>query len=718
MASLCLALPLAQTVGAAQRGTRFDFGNDDTRIVIDAGDRAPRLVELRHRDTPAWSGAGDEPLIAVATVAGVERALVWRFDPAATATTATTLVLTYASSDPPLRLRSEWSARARNGPLEHTIRIENLAAAEVWIPLQDSLHLAWHVPADARLEQLWVDKGAGSAPPVGTHRADVGAGYRWRGESSTYAHPRAGEAREIIPYLNVFDAHGARGWYAGLEFSGRTAMTLARTGETLAVVAGLNAQPGPFRTRIGAGATFATPTVFLGAAGSDVDETGNTLRRWVRAVLNDPATLRDPSYPWTTNNSWGSEMRIDDAQIRRMIADAHALGFEMFHVDAGWFRAVGDWVPDPHKFPHGLAPLADYAHSLGMRLGLWVDWAQAGTSHAPGALDVHDLRIRDWLTTDVPADWKTDQFKGLTIDIGVPAVQRHAAVETERIVHDYRLDMIEHDGYVVAQGCDRATHPHAPPDAGNTRRYVDESFAWLDGPNSTDVSYHATRAYYEIQAGLKRRHPGLLREICNDGGRMVDFGSAAHGDYFSIVDSYDPVSNRQAFYDASHVLPPAMLEDYVKEWPAPRIENLRYMLRSAMMGWFTLMLDTTRWTAAQHAAARAEVMLYKTRLRPLIREADLFHVAPRADGKGWDGIEYFDARRSAGALYAFHGSDAAQRSHAFVLRGLAPAHTYRLHFADGSSPDRRADGAALMRSGVTIELAMPDSSEIVLIDRE
>ena len=33
---------------------------------------------------------------------------------------------------------------------------------------------------------------------------------------------------------------------------------------------------------------------------------------------------------------------------------------------------------------------------------------------------MHDLHVRDWLTTDVPANWKTDQFKGLTIDLGVP----------------------------------------------------------------------------------------------------------------------------------------------------------------------------------------------------------------------------------------------------------------------------------------------------------
>ena len=65
--------------------------------------------------------------------------------------------------------------------------------------------------------------------------------------------------------------------------------------------------------------------------------------------------------------------------------------------------------------------------------------------------------------------------------------------------------------------------------------------------NSTDVSYHAVRAYYKIYQQLRREHPDLLLEICNDGGRMVDFGSAAHGDYFSITDTYDPFQTGAPF---------------------------------------------------------------------------------------------------------------------------------------------------------------------------
>ncbi|MGN2254924.1 alpha-galactosidase [Frateuria sp. GZRe12] len=716
-ACLLLGLLAAWPPATWAQSSPIRIGNLDNRIAVRDGESAPELLELARPGGVAWQGAAAAALIGHADVEGREVALHWRFDPDASRHGADAASLVYEDRAAGLRLRWDWRARASHGPLEHVIRIENRSGHPVRLPLQASLQVAWKIAAGQPLQLVWIDKGAGEPPPVGTHRLPIADGHDWRGTSSTFAHPRPGEAREIIPWFLVrSDDAGIGGWYVGVEFSGRVAMTLARKGAKLQGTVGLDPEPGPFRTRLAPGETFTTPTVFVGATDGDVDDTGNAVRRWVREVLGDPSTLADPAYPLVTNNSWGSAMAIDEAQARRMIDDAKRLGFEMFHLDAGWFRSVGDWHADPAKFPHGVAALSDYAHRRGLKFGLWADWAQAGTSSAKGALDVADPKVRDWLTTDPPPGWKPTEFKGMTIDLGVPAAQAWATGETDRLVRDYHLDMLEHDGYVVAQGCDRDDHPHAPADPARIRRYRDDDFLWVDGSNATDVSLHATRAYYAIQQALKRRHPGLLLEVCNDGGRMVDFGSAAHGDYFSIVDSYDPLSNRQAFYDASHVLPPAMLETYVKAWPTPRIENFRYMLRSGMMGWFTVMIDTNRWTPAQHAATAREIAFYQSTLRPLIRTADLYHVGPRPDGKGWDGTEYFDGVRDQGVVLAFHGSDPAPGVFRFKLRGLRAGHRYRVLFRDHTSPDRVVDGRELMGAGLAVSLPTPESSELVVIE--
>jgi alpha-galactosidase len=237
-----------------------------------------------------------------------------------------------------------------------------------------------------------------------------------------------------------------------------------------------------------------------------------------------------------------------------------------------------------------------------------------------------------------------------------------------------------------------------------------------DASNSTDVSYHAVRAYYEIYSRIRSQHPDLMFEICNDGGRMVDFGSASHGDYFSITDTYDPLSNRRAFYDTSQVLPAAMLEDYVEKWPTPKIENFRYMLRSGMMGWLTIMQDTNAWNEEQHSVAKQEFALYKSELRPLIRGADLYHISDRPDGMHWDGMEYFDSAKRRGVVYAFRGAAQNSDRHAFTMQGLRLDRKYRLRFQDHSAPDKTISGSDLLRSGLMVHLAVPNSSELIFID--
>jgi len=704
-------LSLAAAQSTAVLGTR------DTTLRFEGGAAAPRLVELQAGGQRAWRNRLPEPLIDHVFTGASKTPVKWKINAGASRVEPKRLVYAYECDSPRLRLAWEWETRADFGPIEHRIRIQNLDSKEVWVPFQDSFRFDWEVDSQAPLEHWYVEKGAGTPSTAGTHTERLADGYRWTGTSSTYAHPAENEPREIIPWMLV--QHGgehATGWYAGIEFSGRTRLTLERSRDGLRGAAGLNPDPGPFRTRVRPGETFETPVVFVGGLQGGPDGAANVLRRWVRQVLGNPRAWQDPKYPITVNNSWGSGMAVDEALALRMIRDSSELGLEMFHIDAGWFRGVADWYPDPKKFPRGLAAIADEAHRAGLKFGIWVDWTQAGLSTAPGALNVRDPKVRDWLVSDLPPDWTTEEFKGQTIDIGAPEAHAWAKREVERIVADYRLDMLEHDGYLVAQGCVRDDHPHAPPDPANTRIQKWGSGFFVDSANSTDVSYHAVRAYYDIYSKLRETHPGILLEACNDGGRMVDFGTAAHTDYFSITDTYDPLSNRRALYDASYVLPPAMLESYVEKWPTPRIENFRYMLRSGMMGWLTIMLDTNAWSAEQHAVAKKEFELYKTKLRPFIRDADLYHISARPDGVHWDGIQYFDPRRASGVVFAFRGSIGNEPDHVFVLKGLRPDGKYQLRFHDGSSPDRTASGRELLTSGIRVSLPLPNSSDLIFIE--
>jgi alpha-galactosidase len=703
----------AQTAASSRTAS---LATRDVRIELRADQHAPVLARLTNPAGSAWQNEQSEAVPSEVEVNGASVPVQWQLKPELCAADAHRVAFVYESAQPHLRLSWQWEARAAFGPLEHTITVENLGSQEIWVPMIDSLRLGWQIGSRQSLRNMYIEKGASTPSPIGTHVDAIADGYNWTGRSTTYWHPVHDENREIIPAEIVFTAdHPQDGWYAGIEFSGRTRILLDRAADRLNTVLGLDPDPGPFRSRIEPGGSFETPAVFLGAFAGGPDGAGSQLRPWVRAVLGNPLTWKDPLYPLLVNNSWGNGMKVDEALAIRMIHDSRDLGLEMFHQDAGWFRGVGDWYPNPAKFPHGLAPIADEAHRLGLRFGLWVDWTQAALDTEPGALNVHDPRVRDWLVADVGPDWKPEEFKGQTVDVGVPAARDYFAKEIKRIVDSYHLDMLEHDGYLVAQGCTRSDHPHAPP--GPDMKVSHEwGSDFVYSSNETDVSYHAVRAYYSIYAQTRREHPGLLFEICDDGGRMVDFGSAAHGDYFSITDTYDPLSNRRAFYDASHLLPPAMLESYVEKWPTPRPENFLYMLRSGMMGWETIMQDTNAWTEEQHEAARQAFALYKEKLRPLIRDGELFHISPRPDGVHWDGMEYWDPARRTGVVYAFRGTSADEAEHHFVLAGLDAAKRYRLRFQDGSSADAEATGAELMRTGLKVHLANPLSSELVFLE--
>lgn len=712
----CLMAAADIALAANASGPKL-ISNESITIALNAAEHAPKLLWAKGIPSFQFMNVATEALPASVEVNGASVPLHWELKPELGHAEKRDVVFVYDSDGPHMRLRWEWQARADFGPVEHRITVENVGNEEVWLPMIDSLRLEIPCPPEVNLRNLYVEKGADTPSPVGTHIDNATVGYRWTGHSSTYALPQKGHAREVIPAEFVFNAEpGHAAWFAGIEFSGRTRVSLERSADRLTTVLGLNPEPGPFRTRLAPGEKFETPTVFFGIFEGGPDNASNQLRPWVREVLGNPATWKDPHYPYTVNNSWGGGMQINEEAALRMMDDAHRLGLEMFHVDAGWFRGVGDWYPNAQKFPHGLAYIADEAHKRGMRFGLWVDWTQAGLDIKPGALNARDQKVHDWLVTDLPPNWKPEEFKGQTVDVGAPAAHAYLEKEVNRIITDYHLDMLEHDGYLVAKGCVRDNHPHAPPNQSTTKIVHDWGSDFVIADNSTDVSYHAVHAYYDVYAKMRREHPGLIFEICDDGGRMVDFGSASHGDYFSITDTYDPLSNRRAFYDTSYMLPAAMLESYVEKWPTPRPENFLYMLRSGMMGWFTVMIDTTTWTPEQHEAARKAIALYKEKLRPLIRDAQLYHVSARPDGVHWDGMEYWDPRTKQGVLYAFRGSIENEASHAFVMAGLDAAKRYWLHFEDGSASDKGETGQQLMAEGVRVHLEHPLSSELVFVE--
>jgi hypothetical protein len=703
------AFLLAVKTQSQKRG--HSLATADTGLRVETRPNRIVIASLQSRQTrKEWIGAqsGQEaaaiPLIEQAEWEGKTARLTWEFVSSRVAKgPIQSLELTFVSRTPALELRSLWQARTGDGPIEHRIQITNREKTPVQIPLQPTLALSLRAPSGESLEHWWVEKGAITPTPYGTHHSPITEGYAANLFSIPYAREDA-EHRDAIPWSAFQDTQDHQGLYVGIAFSGRVRIAVQRAEQAGPVLleAGLTPEENgaaPFMTRLAPGETFETPPVFLGCYTGDVDDGANRLHRWVEKALRPP--VHDARYPLLVNNSWGSGMAVNERLARQMIADSADLGLEMFHLDAGWFRGVGDWHPDPAKFPQGLAPIADEAHRNGLLFGLWVGWTQGGVhTNPPGqqtVLSVFDPEMKGWFTRDYPPDWRPRPFTGADVCLGDPRAVEWCLRDLRRIVKEYPLDLLEHDQRMIVDACERTDHRHTAA--------------------ATDIAYRAAQGYYQVYDTLRQENPRLLFENCVDGGHTVDYGIVQRTHYISITDTYDPLSNRRAFYDASYALPPAMCECYVADHPRKNLAEFLAILRSGMMGWCTIMTDTSQWSQEERAAAKAQFALYRARLRPLIQSANLYHVSERPDGVRWDGMQYYDPQTRQGALFAFRGTT-PETQHVFKLKGLEAGKPYRLTFQDGSSAPVTRTGKALMQAGVTVSLPLPQTSEIVFLSRQ
>jgi len=97
------------------------------------------------------------------------------------------------------------------------------------------------------------------------------------------------------------------------------------------------------------------------------------------AAVETPAQLAlTPPMGWNGFNRFihdVNENRVE-AQARALIASGmQAKGYTYINLDGGWDLFArsqkGELVADPGRFPHGIKPVADYVHSLGLKFGIY-----------------------------------------------------------------------------------------------------------------------------------------------------------------------------------------------------------------------------------------------------------------------------------------------------------------------------------------------------------
>ncbi|CAM5227313.1 hypothetical protein SALBM311S_04266 [Streptomyces alboniger] len=446
---------------------------------------------------------------------------------------------------------------------------------------------------------------------------------RWAAESQlvraplTYGEKVIGSRRghtghQHLPWVALdTDATEERGEVYGcaLGWSGSWRIAVAELPDTRVQITGGAGYDESGLLRLEAGESFTAP-VFAGLW-SDAGF-GGASRAWhayQRAYVIPDADRDRP----VLFNSWeATEFDISEEQQGVLARRAAAIGVELFVIDDGWFgkrtsdrAGLGDWTPNPDRFPGGLRPLADSVHALGMQFGIWVEPEMVNPDS-----DLYRAHP-DWVQYQ-PGRKRTELRNQLVLNLAREDVQEYLWERLHGLLSSAPIDYVKWD-------FNRCFTDAGWPDDTYPQRL------WVDHVN----------ALYRLLDRLRQAHPGVAFESCSGGGGRIDLGVMSRTDQVWTSDNTDPLDRLAIQHGFSQIHPARVMAAWVTDSPNTqlngRVSTLRFRFVSAMAGVLGVGGDLAEWTEEELAEARDWVTLYKE-IRPLVQRGDLYRLRPPEGG--------------------------------------------------------------------------------------
>ncbi|MFE0170716.1 alpha-galactosidase [Streptomyces sp. NPDC059002] len=385
-------------------------------------------------------------------------------------------------------------------------------------------------------------------------------------------------------------------------------------------------------------------------------------------VIPDAGTVRPVLY-----NSWeATGFDISEEQQRVLAHRAARLGVELFVVDDAWFggrvsdrAGLGDWTPNPDRFPGGLTPLADEVHALGMRFGIWVEPEMVNPDS-----DLYRAHP-DWVQHQ-PGRARTEFRNQLVLDLSRADVRAYLWRQLDELLSGAPVDYVKWD-------FNRSfTDAGRPGDAGLSEPWW--SHTWH---------------LYDLLDRLRAAHPTVSFESCSGGGGRVDLGILSRTDQVWTSDNTDPLDRLAIQHGFSQLHPARVMAAWVTDSPNvqlnDRVSSLRFRFVSAMAGVLGIGGDLARWSEDELAEAREWVDLYKE-IRPLVQFGDLYRL--RSPESGLSAVQYVLGDHAV-VLAWLRAQSYGQEQAPVRLRGLDPEAVYACR--DTGETYR---GAVLLRRGL------------------
>jgi alpha-galactosidase len=490
----------------------------------------------------------------------------------------------------------------------------------------------------------------------------------------------------VLPFFNIAKPGGG-GLIVAVGWTGQWRAAFARDGGTnLTVRVGME----DFNLRLYPGERIRTPGVLTLSYEGDWLEGQRQLRRLLLDHFSPRPNGRPIDRPIAASGATIGFNNVTAANQIQAISNIvqKRLSVNTYWIDAGWeiggfATGQGNNIPDPVRFPNGIAPVSQYAHAHGLRFLLWFEPERV----MPNTW----LRNNhpDWLLvpSGMPPEYAYQQNDGWRmLNLGHPAALAWAKTNFSAIVGNWGIDIYRHDFNM---------HP---------------LWYWRTGEASDRKGMNEIRhvmGLYDYFDTLQRDHPGLLLDNSASGGRRLDYEMYRRLVPLLRSDYLWEVVGAQAMTYALSLWLPMIGQGGVST------ANIDF--RSGMGSWATYAFDYYSPNAAFWPTLESQLTNLVT-LAPLF-SGDFYPLTPYStNNTDWIAWQCDRPDLGEGLVQAFRRAGNGTPVLGLRLLGLQPAANYRLtHFEMGTT--LTASGRTLMTDGLTVRVPTPPEAATLRYQR-
>ena len=488
-------------------------------------------------------------------------------------------------------------------------------------------------------------------------------------------------------------------WFGALGWSGSWRITVEQTAmQQLRVTGGFN--PFDFGYRLNPGEQLETPPFYAGFTNGGMGEASRLLHRFERQFIlpgGESAPVRPVLY-----NSWeATEFDVSEAGQLALAEKASKLGVERFVIDDGWFgqrkddrAGLGDWYVNPEKFPHGLKPVIDRVHALGMDFGIWVEPEMVNPDS-----DLY-RKHPEW-AMNFPGRPRTEARHQLLLNLARPDVKEYVFQWLDQLVTNNDIAFLKWD---------------------YNRNWSEPGWDAVPVADQKKIAVEYVRNLYDILDRLRAKHPKLEIESCSGGGGRVDLGILRRTDEVWPSDNTDALDRLTLQDGFTHAYTPGIMMAWVTDVPNGmngRSVPLKFRFLVAMNGSLGVGGNLNKWTPEEMQAAAGFVAYYK-RVRTTVQRGALYRLmAP--EGSEFSANEYVSKDGRQAVLFAFlHSQRFGTPFPTIFLRGLDEDAVYHVQAIDPGQLQEigSASGAYLMHHGIDLKLRGDYDSASVVLEKQ